>query len=139
MKRWIIFVVAIAFLAGMVGCSKIETFYVAFGDRLPADHDIDCFMNGILLGTAYAGNTQKFKVETRRLDGPTNPQIGQRLRMLFFRRATGRQENFPVNSPAPFIPIGQSMWKSTHGISISTKPWSNASGFLLHLFGRRDT
>ena len=62
-------------LIGSVGCSEIKTFTVVFANRLSAGHDIDCYVNGNLLGTVLSGATGEFSVETRRLQPPTGPDL----------------------------------------------------------------
>jgi hypothetical protein len=62
-------------LIGSVGCSEIKTFKVVFANRLSAGHDIDCYMNGNLLGTVVSGATGEFSVDTRRLQTPTGPDL----------------------------------------------------------------
>lgn len=86
MKLFVIVALSALLLLGVAGCSKIETFNVAFGDRLPAGHDIDCFMNGNLIGTVPSGATREFEVETHRLEGPTGPDAPNVAYVVFSAR-----------------------------------------------------
>src|SRR5512139_42994 len=60
-------------LIGSVGCAEKKTFDVVFANRLAAGHDIDCYMNGNLLGTVAPGATGKFSPETRTSHTVTGP------------------------------------------------------------------
>jgi hypothetical protein len=62
-----------ALLIGSVGCSETKTFTVVFANRLSAGHNIDCYMNGNLLGTVVAGATGEFSADTRRSATPASP------------------------------------------------------------------
>ena len=62
-------------LIGSIGCSDIKTFKVVFANRLSAGHDIDCYMNGNLIGSVVSGATGEFSVDTRRLQTPAGPDI----------------------------------------------------------------
>jgi hypothetical protein len=69
--------VALAFtlFVGSAGCSETKTFNVVFANRLSAGRDIDCYMNGNVLGTVASGATGEFSVDTRRLDAPASPDL----------------------------------------------------------------
>jgi hypothetical protein len=61
-------------LIGAVGCSETKTFTVVFANLLPAGHDINCYMNGNLLGTVASGATGEFSADTRRsATSPSSP------------------------------------------------------------------
>jgi hypothetical protein len=75
MKRWVVVALTFAVLIGAVGCSEIKTFNVVFANRLAAGHDIDCYMNGNLLGTVVSGATGEFSVETHRLQTYIGPDF----------------------------------------------------------------
>jgi hypothetical protein len=62
---------------GSVGCSETKTFQVVFANRLSAGHDINCYMNGNLLGTVVAGATGEFSVDTRRSETLASPSYSQ--------------------------------------------------------------
>ena len=77
-------------LIGSVGCSDIKTFTVVFANRLSAGHDMDCYVNGNLLGTVLSGATGEFSVETRRLQPPTGPDLAHATVVFAARdRTTG--------------------------------------------------
>lgn len=86
MKYLIYTLLSALLLIGIAGCSKIETFKVAFGNRLLADHDMDCFMNGNYIGTVPSGATREFTVETHRLEGPTGPDTPEVAYVVFSAR-----------------------------------------------------
>jgi hypothetical protein len=60
-------------LIGAAGCSETKTFTVVFANLLPAGHDINCYMNGTLLGTVASGATGEFSADTRRSATPASP------------------------------------------------------------------
>ncbi len=75
MKRVVMVALTFAALMGSVGCSDIKTFQVVFANRLSSGHEIDCYMNGSLLGTVGANATVEFSVDTKRLQTPTGPDL----------------------------------------------------------------
>ena len=77
-------------LIGSAGCSETKTFTVVFANRLSAGHDIDCYVNGNLLGTVVSGATGEFSVDTRRLQPPIGPDLALASVVFAARdRATG--------------------------------------------------
>jgi len=73
-------------LIGSVGCSENKTFKVVFANRLSAGHDIDCYMNGNLLGAVVSGATGEFSAETRRLQTATGPDPAYAADVVFAAR-----------------------------------------------------
>jgi hypothetical protein len=75
LRTCVLVVLAFALLIGSVGCSETKTFQVVFANRLSTGHDIDCYMNGNLLGTVASGATGEFSFDTRRNETPTSPDF----------------------------------------------------------------
>ena len=76
-----------ALLIGSLGCSQTRTFEVVFANRLPAGHDITCYMDGNSLGTVVSGATGKFSVDTHRLEkAPGSPSSPSEAQVTFTAR-----------------------------------------------------
>lgn len=87
MKYWMICIVVTLLLIGIAGCSRNGEFRVAFGNRLPYEHDGDPIMDGKVIGFVGAGETAEFKVTTRILDnGPTNSDYPDAAYVTFAMR-----------------------------------------------------
>ncbi len=86
MTRRLILALAFMVLLGAAGCSEDKTFKVVFANRLPAAHDIECYVNGTLLGTVLAGATGEFSWDTRRLQTPTGPDPAYAADVVFAAR-----------------------------------------------------
>ena len=79
----------ITLLIGSVGCTDTKTFKVVFANHLAAGHDIDCYQNGILLGTVTSGATAEFSFDTRRLATPSGPDYAADVAFTARDRNTG--------------------------------------------------
>jgi hypothetical protein len=75
MKRLVLLALTFTALIGSVGCSDMKTFKVVFANRLSSGHEIDCYMDGNLLGTVTANATVEFSAETKRLQTPAGPDL----------------------------------------------------------------
>ena len=76
-------------LIGSIGCTDTQTFKVVFANRLSAGHDIDCYMNGNVLGTVVSGATGEFSFDTRRLQTVSGPDYAADVVFTARDRNTG--------------------------------------------------